>query len=262
VLNSITVLWRTCVKFTELQNLIFCSRFFVSYCYTVVHFLSFLFVIPSSQRRSFHCLSLPILPSCVAQSFVIFTIPFVPPKSRTEQAIRFLVERRVHEDPHSTRTALILGPYVRSSPSGKHCFIFGRSGVQVSDRKCTILTEIFHGIPQLPGKFRDSTDDSRYTRFRISAVLFQCHEKHQYPIRGRILKHVTCVEPSPGLSGNVMQVINLASKNSGASLTMTVLPRSPLYAYNNRKFWKELTCLLSLHYLKMLFALKPAFAPT
>jgi hypothetical protein len=30
----------------------------------------------------------------------------------------------------------------------------------------------------------------------------------------------------------------------------------------NKKFWKELTCLLSLHYLKMSFALKPAFAPT
>jgi hypothetical protein len=31
---------------------------------------------------------------------------------------------------------------------------------------------------------------------------------------------------------------------------------------NNKKFWKELICLLSLYYLKMLFALKPAFAPT
>jgi hypothetical protein len=30
----------------------------------------------------------------------------------------------------------------------------------------------------------------------------------------------------------------------------------------NKKFWKELICLLSLHYLKMPFALKPAFAPT
>jgi hypothetical protein len=29
-----------------------------------------------------------------------------------------------------------------------------------------------------------------------------------------------------------------------------------------KKFWKELICLLSLHYLKMSFALKPAFAPT
>jgi hypothetical protein len=29
---------------------------------------------------------------------------------------------------------------------------------------------------------------------------------------------------------------------------------------NNKKFWKELICLLSLHYLKMSFALKPAFA--
>jgi hypothetical protein len=30
----------------------------------------------------------------------------------------------------------------------------------------------------------------------------------------------------------------------------------------NKKFWKELICLLSLHYLKMSFALKPAFAVT
>jgi hypothetical protein len=30
----------------------------------------------------------------------------------------------------------------------------------------------------------------------------------------------------------------------------------------NKKFWKELICLLSLHYLKMSFALKPAFALT
>jgi hypothetical protein len=31
---------------------------------------------------------------------------------------------------------------------------------------------------------------------------------------------------------------------------------------NNKKFWKELICLFSLHYLKMSFALKLAFAPT
>jgi hypothetical protein len=30
----------------------------------------------------------------------------------------------------------------------------------------------------------------------------------------------------------------------------------------NKKFWKELICLFSSHYLKMSFALKPAFAPT
>jgi hypothetical protein len=29
-----------------------------------------------------------------------------------------------------------------------------------------------------------------------------------------------------------------------------------------KKFWKELICLLSLHYLKMSFELKPAFSPT
>jgi hypothetical protein len=52
----------------------------------------------------------------------------------------------------------------------------------------------------------------------LSAALFQYH-KHKYPIRGHILKPVTGVEPSPGLSGNVMQMISLASNNSGATLT-------------------------------------------
>jgi hypothetical protein len=68
------------------------------------------------------------------------------------------------------------------------------------------------------------TGDSRYTRFsyprfHISAVLFQFYEKHAYPIHGQILKPITCVEPYPGLSENVMQMISLASKNSGVSLT-------------------------------------------
>jgi hypothetical protein len=35
-----------------------------------------------------------------------------------------------------------------------------------------------------------------------------------------------------------------------------------LFKIANKKFWKELICLISLHYLKMSFALKPAFAPT
>jgi hypothetical protein len=30
----------------------------------------------------------------------------------------------------------------------------------------------------------------------------------------------------------------------------------------NKKFWKETICLHSLHYLKMSFAIKPAFVPT
>jgi hypothetical protein len=53
----------------------------------------------------------------------------------------------------------------------------------------------------------------------LFTVLFQYHEEHQYPIRGQILNPITCVEPSPGLSGNVMQMIRSASQNSGASLT-------------------------------------------
>jgi hypothetical protein len=58
----------------------------------------------------------------------------------------------------------------------------------------------------------------RCLRFRISAVLFQYYE-HQYPTRSQILKPITCVKPSPRLSGNAMQMISLASENSGASLT-------------------------------------------
>jgi hypothetical protein len=34
------------------------------------------------------------------------------------------------------------------------------------------------------------------------------------------------------------------------------------YNNTNKKFWKELICLLSLHYLKISFALKKAFAST
>jgi hypothetical protein len=53
----------------------------------------------------------------------------------------------------------------------------------------------------------------------MSAVLFQHYEEHQHPIRGQILKPITGVETSLGLSWNVMQTISLASENSGASLT-------------------------------------------
>jgi hypothetical protein len=68
------------------------------------------------------------------------------------------------------------------------------------------------------------TCDSHYTRFRhprfrIYAVLFQHYEEHQHHIRGQILKSVICVEPSPGLSDYVMQLISLVSTNSGDSLT-------------------------------------------
>lgn len=55
-----------------------------------------------------------------------------------------------------------------------------------------------------------STGDFRYTRFRLTAVLFQCYVEHQYPIRGHVLKNIAFVESSPGLSGNV---------NSDATLT-------------------------------------------
>jgi hypothetical protein len=63
-----------------------------------------------------------------------------------------------------------------------------------------------------------SAGDSFYA-LSLSTVLFNCHEGHQYLIRGRIIKPVTCVEPFPSSSGNVMQMMILASKNSGSSLT-------------------------------------------
>jgi hypothetical protein len=52
----------------------------------------------------------------------------------------------------------------------------------------------------------------RYPHFCISAVLFHCYDKHQYPIRGQILKPTTSAESSARSSENVMQTINLATK--------------------------------------------------
>jgi hypothetical protein len=34
--------------------------------------------------------------------------------------------------------------------------------------------------------------------------LVSYYEEHQHPIRGKILNSVTCVGPSPGLSGNIL----------------------------------------------------------
>jgi hypothetical protein len=51
------------------------------------------------------------------------------------------------------------------------------------------------------------------------------------------------------LSDAVLLLINEAAETEGGG-------------ERNKKFWKELICLLSLHCLKMSFALKPAFAPT
>jgi hypothetical protein len=52
----------------------------------------------------------------------------------------------------------------------------------------------------------------RYQSPRISAVLFHCHEEQQYPIGGQILKSITSIEHSSGLSGNVIHMMSLASK--------------------------------------------------
>jgi hypothetical protein len=62
--------------------------------------------------------------------------------------------------------------------------------------------------------------DSRYTSFRYPRFYFNisCGTSISY-LRPNFLKPITCVEPSQCLSGNVMQMISLASNNSGASLT-------------------------------------------
>jgi hypothetical protein len=86
-------------------------------------------------------------------------------------------------------------------------------------------------------------DTSVYRRLSLyalslSTVLFQYYEEHQYPIHGKILKPITCVEPSPGLSGNVIQMISLVSENSGSSLTsrwrLLFLSRFTRFRYTRR----------------------------
>jgi hypothetical protein len=52
-----------------------------------------------------------------------------------------------------------------------------------------------------------------------------------------------------------------SAKERGYKFRMEVYPKYT-FPEENKKFWKELICLLSLHYFKMSFALKPAFAPT
>lgn len=52
----------------------------------------------------------------------------------------------------------------------------------------------------------------------LCIVFIQYHKEHQYPICSYILKHITCVKPSPRTSGNVMKMISLWTKNSGTSL--------------------------------------------
>jgi hypothetical protein len=43
----------------------------------------------------------------------------------------------------------------------------------------------------------------------MPTVLFFYHKKYKYHIRCQTLKPITCVKPSPGFSGNVIQEINL-----------------------------------------------------
>lgn len=69
--------------------------------------------------------------------------------------------------------------------------------------------------------------------FAFSCVLFQCCEEHHCLAWGQILKPATYIEPSPGLLGNVMQMVSLASKNSVTSLRSK---RFLLYVLHFRHF--------------------------
>jgi hypothetical protein len=50
--------------------------------------------------------------------------------------------------------------------------------------------------------------------------------------------------------------------NCGLFMKTTEISSPSSWTIFYKKFWKELICLLSLHYLKMSFELKPAFSPT
>jgi hypothetical protein len=92
-----------------------------------------------------------------------------------------------------------------------------------------------------------NTGDSRYTHFRYPRFYFSIMRSIKYPTRGQILKSVTCVEPCPGLSGNVMQMISLASKNYGASLTskwqLLYVSRFTRFRYTRRLTGMEPPCI-------------------
>jgi hypothetical protein len=63
-------------------------------------------------------------------------------------------------------------------------------------------------------------------------------------------------------SGRSSSSINTVFSNKQGNGEKVAMQIKSLETSENKKFWKELICLLSLHYLKMSFALKPAFAPT
>jgi hypothetical protein len=68
-------------------------------------------------------------------------------------------------------------------------------------------TFLKHRIPNAPRVYRKS--GSCYTRFRISTVIFQYYEEHQYPNRSRILKPVTCNITLKGFCNGVLHSILL-----------------------------------------------------
>jgi hypothetical protein len=107
---------------------------------------------------------------------------------------------------------------------------------------------------------------TRYPRSRISAVLFQYRKEHQYPIRGHILKPITCVEPSPGLSGNVLQMISLTSKNSGASLTpkwwLLYVYRYTCFQFTRRFAGTQPLCVMRFTCVKNTVIILPPFQNT
>lgn len=76
--------------------------------------------------------------------------------------------------------------------------------------------------------------------FSPYAALFQYYDEHQYPIRGQVLKPHTCVEPSPGLSRNVMHL-----------RAVTIVIRFSFYAAI--RLDSTPVCNVSHQYLNLLF---------
>jgi hypothetical protein len=84
------------------------------------------------------------------------------------------------------------------------------------------------------------TDDSRCMHFRcprlrICAVYFSTLRSINTLSAAKFRAYYACVEPSPGLSKNVMQMTREATRDSGASLTSILrllAIRFPLYAFS------------------------------
>ena len=118
--NAISVLWRTCVKFTKLQNLIFFfSSFFFSLVSPTTCFLWYIFFLPfrhSFISDPFRCFELPTPPIfCSVSLFLQLLCSNRSNDDRPEEAkIRFFVARCAVQPPwrasgHDLLVQLCLG---------------------------------------------------------------------------------------------------------------------------------------------------------